>query len=410
MTRVIGSMDMRAMGEVRLDGVENANQHWQIVLGAGVGGKRSALPTCIEIRIAVEDPDGYADGWNWRLSGECRLMKKQITSFLAVVLVVVALVGVWFWQEQGGERVADAPVLLSPIAIANIGEYSILNLIAEERGFFQQIGLQATITEYASGPPAVSALLAGKEDVAMAADFVGVSNIFEHENLRIISQFSRHYDFHVLARRDKGIIEPHDLKERRIGVTRKGVGEFFLGSFLIEHGFHFQDIAVVDLPPEELVAELTEGTVDAIVAFNPHVYTLQMNMKDMLASWSAQEKEDTFGLIYTTEAFAREHSETLKRYLRALLAAEEYLARDVDGAQNILAHRMGYEANYIAWIWPRFTFGLGLDQELLIAMENKARWAIKNDLVRKTEVPNYLKYIYFDALETVSPKTITIIK
>jgi len=40
-------MDMRAMGEVRLDGVESANQRWQIVLGAGVGGKRSALPTRI---------------------------------------------------------------------------------------------------------------------------------------------------------------------------------------------------------------------------------------------------------------------------------------------------------------------------------------------------------------------------
>jgi hypothetical protein len=64
-------MDMRAIGEVRLDGVENSNQHWQRVLGAGVGGKRSALPTCIEIRIAVEDPDGYADRWNRRSSGEC---------------------------------------------------------------------------------------------------------------------------------------------------------------------------------------------------------------------------------------------------------------------------------------------------------------------------------------------------
>jgi hypothetical protein len=28
----------------------------------GVGGKRSAIPTCIDIRIAVEDPNSYADG------------------------------------------------------------------------------------------------------------------------------------------------------------------------------------------------------------------------------------------------------------------------------------------------------------------------------------------------------------
>ncbi len=54
-------------------------------------------------------------------------------------------------------------------------------------------------------------------------------------------------------------------------------------------------------------------------------------------------------------------------------------------------------------------FILSLSQVLIIAMEDEARWAIKNNLTDATEVPNYLDYIYFDALEAVKPDAVNII-
>jgi hypothetical protein len=46
---------------------------------------------------------------------------------------------------------------------------------------------------------------------------------------------------------------------------------------------------------------------------------------------------------------------------------------------------------------------------LLITLEDEARWAIKNNLTSATEVPNYLDYIYFDALDEVKPEAVGII-
>jgi NitT/TauT family transport system substrate-binding protein len=54
-------------------------------------------------------------------------------------------------------------------------------------------------------------------------------------------------------------------------------------------------------------------------------------------------------------------------------------------------------------------FELSLDQSLLINTEDEARWAIKNNLIDKTEIPNYLDYIYIDALEEVKPEAVGII-
>lgn len=65
-------MAKKATGEVCLADGENAHQHWQIALGVRVGGKWSALPTGFGLRVAVEAPNGYADGPNWSSSGEYR--------------------------------------------------------------------------------------------------------------------------------------------------------------------------------------------------------------------------------------------------------------------------------------------------------------------------------------------------
>ncbi|GAG37759.1 unnamed protein product, partial [marine sediment metagenome] len=53
---------------------------------------------------------------------------------------------------------------------------------------------------------------------------------------------------------------------------------------------------------------------------------------------------------------------------------------------------------------------VGLPQALLIAMEDQARWRIENGLTDETDVPNFLDFLYFDALEVTAPEAVTIIR
>ena len=55
-------------------------------------------------------------------------------------------------------------------------------------------------------------------------------------------------------------------------------------------------------------------------------------------------------------------------------------------------------------------FVVSLPQALIIAMEDEARWRIENKLTDKTTVPNYLDFIYTDALEAVNPEAVTVIR
>ena len=92
------------------------------------------------------------------------------------------------------------------------------------------------------------------------------------------------------------------------------------------------------------------------------------------------------------------------------MKAEKFARENPDEAQEIVAGKIGMDRAKFNEIWELFNFKVALDQSLLLTLEAEARWAIKNKLTNKTEVPDYLYYIYMDALEEVKPKAVGIIR
>ena len=76
---------------------------------------------------------------------------------------------------------------------------------------------------------------------------------------------------------------------------------------------------------------------------------------------------------------------------------------------DIIIKRGNLEPEQFKRMLPKIEYKLSLDKELLIAMEDEARWHIENESTDAKEVPNYLDQIYFDALESVNPDAVNII-
>jgi NitT/TauT family transport system substrate-binding protein len=71
---------------------------------------------------------------------------------------------------------------------------------------------------------------------------------------------------------------------------------------------------------------------------------------------------------------------------------------------------LNLEQTYMETVWSQNEYGLSLEQSLILAMEDQARWMIINNLTAETEVPNFLDYIYEDALEEIKPEAVNIIR
>ncbi len=106
--------------------------------------------------------------------------------------------------------------------------------------------------------------------------------------------------------------------------------------------------------------------------------------------------------------FAEHNLKALRRFLKAIEKGNDLIKENKEEAITIVSQRLKMERGLVASVWDDFEFQLVLDQSILITLEDEARWMVEKNLTDKTEVPNYLDYVYIDALEEVKPEAVTI--
>ena len=296
------------------------------------------------------------------------------------------------------------------ITVSNIEEYSTLVWIAEHQGYFTANGLNVTNKEYPSGKLAADAMLKGEADISISAGFVFVSNAFDNPDLRILGSVAVVENVAVVARKDRGILSPADLKGKKIGVTRKSVSEFFLSLFLTYNQITLKDVELVNLDPKDMADSLLSGKVDAVSTWEPNVFAIRSRLGDNGISWSTQRGQKYYMLMLAREKFIQEKPEAVKRFVKSIVKAEAFVKANNEIAKGILAKKYGYEPAYMDAAWPQYEFKVQLSQDSLLLFEDQAQWRIKNNFTNASKIPNYLNYIYFDALEEIKPEAITIIR
>lgn len=337
-------------------------------------------------------------------------MKKYL---LLSFLIILFLVGGYFFFKQQFLFNPPPPKYTGPVEKLTLGEVksedAALILVAQDKGFFAENGLEVTLKDYPSGVAGIEDLIMGSVDLVTAGEFAVVNNSFRNDNLRIVTTIRSGESIELIARRDRGVSKIADLKGRKIGVTKKTGPEFALGTFLTFNNLAPSDITIIDLSPAQLVEAISKGDVDAVMIFNPFAYNIKKKLGDMAVSWSGQSGRRQYFLLVARKQLVDSRPEMMRRLLLALQQAETFVANNPKQTQDFLTKLLQYEQPYLAATWSNHHFGLSLDQDLLLSMEDDARWAIKNKLTGQTTIPNYLNFIYFDALEKIKPEAVTIV-
>ncbi len=329
-----------------------------------------------------------------------------LSAGISIILVVVGI-SVGGCQEQV-ERYTG------PIEKISVGattqELSTLIWIAEEKGYCEENGLDATVKAYDTGIETKNALLAGEVDVADTVDFVISGLGFEEVDIKVLASINTAIIDYIIARRDRGISSLSDLKGKKIGIKPGSSAEYYLGRTLIFNGLSLEDVELIAIHPPDMPEAIMQGEVDATITWHPHNYHIKNSLGDNAIVWSAQGGQDVYWVVFSKDEFIQKYPEKIKRLLKALIQAEEFVKNNNLEAKEIIARRVNLDLPYIESVWSDFHFVVDLTQSMIIVMEDQARWKIANNLTDKTEVPNYLDYIYFDALEEVKPGAVGIIR
>lgn len=308
-------------------------------------------------------------------------MKKNLLQFLLIVLT--ASVGYYFLGQKSFSATQRQSSSEKITLGVSLGDYDKLVFVADKEGYFAEEGLEVELRQYDTGLFAMEDLIAGGVDVVTAEDFLVAQYAFEHQNFDTLATIALTNNESIIARKDKGIQKSADLRGKKIGVTPKTKAEYFLWHFLIAQDIAMSEVEMIFLDPEEIEDALANGTIDAASVGEPSASQLKTSLAAEALRWPAKRQQYFYYLFVSNEAWLTAHPKEAKQLLRALLKAEKHLQKN--------------------------EFTIALPQELLLIMEEEARWVIRHRGSEFSSVPNYLDYIYFDALQAAQPERISII-
>jgi len=322
------------------------------------------------------------------------------------VLLGVSLVSSSCSKQDNPGKVESITVGYSPF------ESSTLFFIAADQRYFSQNGLNMIPRKYDTGFATLGGLLNHEVDVAVGtSEFPVVGRALQKENLLIIGNIDKAEIIYLLGRKDRGIDKVSDLRGKRIGTTFGTVAHFHLGRFLNLHGMDIQDTILVGVKkPDEWVTAVVDGDIDAIATAQPYASFVKSRLGENAVVWSAQSGQPVHGLVISSKDWITKHPGGTGRFLQSLAQAEDYLLQHPAEAKTILQKQLNVDAAYVETLWSQNQFSLCLDQALVATMEDEARWMIRNNLASEKNVPNFLDYIYEDALKAVRADAVTIIR
>ena len=237
-----------------------------------------------------------------------------------------------------------APKYTGPVEKVTIGsytgEYASLVYIADEKGYFKDEDIDLEIKPYEYGILTIPDVLNGTIDIGLANEFAPVVRSFDSPGFKIIASIDQTDSYELIARRDRGINTPADLKGKKVGIPKGSQSEFFLGTFLTFNRLSLTDVEVVYTKPFDLENAITSGGVDAILIWPPHSYTIAKKLGANAVVWKAQSGQDAYFVLIGSDDFLKERPRIVPKMLRALIKAETFVKNNTLEAQTIVMRRI----------------------------------------------------------------------
>jgi NitT/TauT family transport system substrate-binding protein len=286
-----------------------------------------------------------------------------------------------------------------------------LPYIALEKGFFADEGLNVSLQDHEYGKLALQSLIDGKADLAISAQTPFMFAISAGKKASMIAVIaSSGKSTGIIARKDRGIVSPEDLRGKRIGVTLGTVGEFSMDLFFSVRGITRNEMVVVDLKPDQIIDAMLNDKIDAAAIWHPVLIQLQQKLGNNGVLFYDMNIIKDLACLSASQEIIGKAPEALKKILKALIRAKEFVKKNPDEFYKLESEHIQMDINMLKQMLNVSYFSISLEQSLIVELEDQTRWAIKSGLTSRPDMPNYYDFIYADALKSVKPEAVSLMR
>lgn len=267
----------------------------------------------------------------------------------------------------GCGQVSDAklqPVNVSLATGKNM--WCTLVLVAKDRGYFDEEGLNVTLNYQDAGRYCMDALLSKSVDFAAVVEAnIGFVGFTGNRSPVVVAQIVASSSA-IVARKSVGIEKPSDLAGKRIAYTPATGADPYLYRFLAKNGISYTNVELRKMQPKAIQPALVAKEVDAASTWEPFIYNCINAMGGDAVEFRDPDAFIGYMMLATRRETAADRNEVVRMMLRALHKAEIYVAEHPADTKAFLSRKLEMSPETVDRIWPYFEIKLRMDKQALL--------------------------------------------
>ncbi len=338
-------------------------------------------------------------------------LAQQVRTVLLLAAVLIGLVGC-------RKKPDTAPVPTPPKAVAKVtmgiqvSPAMTLVMVAKDKGFFSEEGVEVELKEFTAGKFALQAFLSGSIDFAVSGEVPVCLASLQGNKIRVVSQVVENTtkEVRVVALKDgteKDAKTYFKSKKRKLATSFGGGPEFFTYSFLQHHQIGKDEIEILSQTPQDMPAALESGSLDAISIFDPFAFIAERRLGDKVVTFADTALYSELYVLDVRPEQIEKNPEVIESILRAFVKAATFIEKNPDEAKQVMQKYTKLDRDVIDGIWQNFVFRPALVQKLIDYWNAQAIWAKDTKKVTPdTQIPNFRDIVEDRFLKKVKPDAV----
>ena len=286
---------------------------------------------------------------------------------------------------------------------------AVIPYVALDKGFFRKEDLEVEGKMFPSGREAFQALLAKHAQLHTVSETPVVHAILQGNDIVTIATVARHIEAKLIARPSRGIRSPTDIRGKRVATLPGTNSDYFMYRFFDHYGIALGDVKIANMSSPDMVVAYTKGEIDAYFAWEPFIHFGKKQVPDDSLVFYPGHLYQGRTTVNMNRDYVRQHPEVVRRIIRALVAAEDFVRWHPEEALEVASKRLNMEPSIYKELWPEQVMRVELDEGFLRLMEGVGKWAAEKS-GRKEPIPDFRDRIYRDALVKERPWAVDIAK
>jgi sulfonate transport system substrate-binding protein len=311
-------------------------------------------------------------------------MKTSIRSTFAVTFLALAAAGA-LAQDLKEVRISSQPALLGSVPF----------LVADEKGWWKEVGLKVTTTNFPAGAPQIAASKSwdvgytGSVPAVLGAVRFGLVTIGFSDD-----QSATNAMYVNGAKADAYIKTPASLKGGTVFLTGNSTVDLATRSCLQKFGLAKGDVTVRSMGQAEIIAAMSSGSADVGGLWAPNTYTVEEKAGGKLLCSGKDAGVMIPGAIVARGEWAKENPQLAAKFLAVYLRAQRWIAANRKDAVAMM--KKHYETGGVnisdAAMNKEFDLRPTFDLNAHLALFNRGAQASKADATMNT-IATFMKEV-----------------